>query len=88
MAKELIDQASEYVEEIETRDFIELYLEHEQAQRRAEKCRCPQCRKYAKSTRVRLEMEIRRLDTNRWHPDHEEDYIAQFALLQLSNKNK
>lgn len=81
----ILEQANAYVQKIEEKGFIDLFTEYEKAEHRANACGCFQCRKYAESTRYRLEMEMRRLDPHRYHPDHEEDYLTTFAIRKSQN---
>lgn len=79
----VIDQATEVVLKKEERDFTALFLEAEQARKRAEGCGCPQCRKYATRVEEDVCWEAWRFDASYYHPDHEEEWIAEQAIKKL-----
>lgn len=82
MAKETLRHlANEHVREVEKEYALELLEEKHKAEHRAERCGCPQCRKYAQSLEDQVEAEANRLY---YVPgqDHEEEWIINQLFHQ------
>lgn len=55
------DACNEYVNKVEERQFVDLHLELEHAQKAAETCGCRQCKGYLEYVQGQMEQEVNRL---------------------------
>jgi hypothetical protein len=68
MQKELpaVDQATDYVNELETVYVNMLFAWETDAEHRAKNCGCPQCLREAKRVSAAIGREVTRLNDNEW----------------------
>lgn len=84
----VLDQATLFVLSVEERDFQRLFKDKLQADKAARTCGCPQCKKHAEKLDRIIKEESIRLNNQLFHPDHEEDYLADHAIKKLYERNR
>lgn len=77
-----LNACNEFVYALEAQVLEQLMNTMYEAQEKAEKCGCPQCKKWGDSARVRFWTEHHRARSGP-DMDHEEEHLMNFALMRL-----
>lgn len=62
----VVDQATNYVNDLETTYVNALFAWETDAEHRAKNCKCPQCQREVKRVSAAIGREVHRLNDNEW----------------------